>query len=234
MGLQHRGWSGDATFCDLNGDGFADLYVLSMSGSDKYYENDHGKKFVEKTATYFPKTPWGAMGLKFFDYNLDGRMDLYLTDMHSDMSGAQLKEGDKDYSAKFEKVKSDGWCSIDWNPADFAMASSNCIFGNAFFRNEGRGKFTEISDKIGVETYWPWGLSVADLNADGYEDIFVTAGMGYPLRYAVNSVLLNDAGEKFLDSEYVLGVEPRKKMEEEAFTLDCSGEDKTNPLCRRR
>ncbi|HVY69425.1 MAG TPA: VCBS repeat-containing protein, partial [Verrucomicrobiae bacterium] len=31
-GLEHRGWSGDATFCDLNGDGYPDLYVLSMSG----------------------------------------------------------------------------------------------------------------------------------------------------------------------------------------------------------
>jgi len=115
------------------------------------------------------------------------------------------------------------------------MASSNCIFGNAFYRNDGGGKFTEISDKIGAETYWPWGISVADLNADGYEDVFVTAGMGYPLRYAVNSVLLNDAGERFVDSEYVLGVEPRKNhIEKEFFTLDCSGEDKSNPLCKRR
>src|SRR5438552_3743845 len=39
-----------------------------MQGDDKYYENDHGQRFVEKTAAYFPKTPWGAMGIKFFDY----------------------------------------------------------------------------------------------------------------------------------------------------------------------
>jgi hypothetical protein len=49
------------------------------------------------------------------------------------------------------------------------------VFGNAFYKNTGNS-FTEISDKIGAETYWPWGISVADINADGYEDVFATAG----------------------------------------------------------
>jgi hypothetical protein len=233
--LLHRGWSGDATFCDLNQDRFPDLYVVSMSGKDKYYENDHGQRFVEKTGAYFPKTPWGSMGLKFFDYNLDGLMDLFVTDMHSDMTGVQIKAGEKDYSARFEKQKSEKWCSVEWSAADFASAS-NSIFGNAFYQNQGNGRFIEVSDKIGAETYWPWGISVADLNADGYEDVFVTAGMGYPLRYAINSLLLNHRGERFLDSELVLGAEPRKgnRIEKECFTLDCSGEDKKHPLCREK
>src|SRR5438128_3706735 len=210
MGLQHRGWSGDATFCDLNQDGYPDLYVLSMSGEDKFYENDHGNRFVEKTAAYFPKTPWESMGIKFFDYNLDGLMDLFVTDMHSDMTGLQIKAGENHFSATREKQKSDTGCSIDWSRDDFARASANCIFGNAFYQNQGHGAFIEVSDKIGAETFWPWGISVADLNADGYEDVFVSAGMGYPLRYAINSVLLNENGERFVDSEFVLGVEPRK------------------------
>jgi hypothetical protein len=233
MGLQHRGWSGDATFCDLNQDGYPDLYVLSMSGDDKYYENNHGQGFVEKTAAYFPKTPWGSMGVKFFDYNLDGRMDLFVTDMHSDMTALQIKAGEKNFTAGFEKKKSESWCSAEWSPADFASAS-NSIFGNAFYENRGAGRFIEVSDKLGVETYWPWGISVADFNADGYEDIFVTAGMGYPLRYASNSLLLNERGERFVDSEFVLGVEPRKgnRIEKESFTLDCSGEDKRHTLCQ--
>jgi hypothetical protein len=229
---KRRGWSGDATFCDLNEDGYPDLYVLSMSGDDKYYENNHGQGFVEKTTAYFPKTPWGSMGVKFFDYNLDGRMDLFVTDMHSDMTSLQIKAGEKNFSAGFEKKKSEAWCSAEWSPADFASAS-NSIFGNAFYQNQGQGRFIEVSDKLGVETYWPWGISVADFNADGYEDVFVTAGMGYPLRYASNSLLLNERGERFVDSEFVLGVEPRKgnRVEKESFALDCSGEDKRNPLC---
>lgn len=235
MGLEHRGWSGDATFHDVNQDGFADLYVISMSGDDKYYENERGAKFVEKTAQYFPKTPWGAMGVKFFDYNLDGLMDLFVTDMHSDMGGAQIKTGDKDFSPAFEKQKSDVWCSIEWIPGAL-QTSSNNILGNAFYQNHDNGRFVEVSQKIGAETYWPWGITAADLNADGYEDVFVTAGMGYPLRYAANSVLLNENGQRFVDSEYTLGVEPRKnnRIEKEFFDLDCSGEDKRHQHCRDR
>ena len=71
---------------DLNGDGWPDLFVLNMQGTDHYYENAGGREFVDKTAQYFPRTPWGAMGIKFFDYDNDGRPDLFVTDMHSDMS----------------------------------------------------------------------------------------------------------------------------------------------------
>jgi hypothetical protein len=231
MHLEHQGWSGDASFCDFNQDGFPDLYVLNMQGDDKYYENMGGKGFQEKTAAYFPKTPWGAMGIKFFDFNNDGLMDLFVTDMHSDMTDRQTKAGKPTFSRAFEKRKSDEWCSVEWTD-QFLQGASNNVFGNAFYVNQGHGTFAELSDKIGAETYWPWGISVADLNADGYEDVFVTAGMGYPFRYGINSVLLNEQGQRFVDSEFVLGVEPRKnnRIEKEYFTLDCSGEDKKHPL----
>jgi enediyne biosynthesis protein E4 len=231
MHLEHRGWSGDASFCDLNQDGYPDLYVVNMQGDNKYYENQAGKGFVEKTDKYFPKTPWGAMGIKFFDFNNDGLPDLYVTDMHSDMTDFQTKTGKANFSPGFEKRKSDEWCSVEWSDA-FLQGASNNIFGNAFYLNKGNGAFEEVSDKIGAETYWPWGISVADLNADGFPDVFVTAGMGWPFRYGINSVLLNDGGERFLDSEFVLGVEPRKdnRFQKVYFTLDASGADKTNSL----
>ena len=46
----------------------------------------------------------------------------------------------------------------------------------------------EVSDAVNAEMYWPWGLSTGDLNADGFEDVFITAGMNYPYRYAINSL----------------------------------------------
>ena len=56
--------------------------------------------------------------------------------------------------------------------------------------------------------------------------------MGWPFRYGINSVLLNEAGHRFVDSEFVLGVEPRKdnRFEKEYFTLNASGEDKKHTL----
>jgi enediyne biosynthesis protein E4 len=210
VGLNPHGWAGDATFADVNGDGWPDIYFLNMQGANHYFENEGGKKFVEKTAEYFPRTPWGAMGVKFFDYDNDGRMDLIVTDVHSDMM-TEIGPTEEE-----QKVTT---------PAPEAMLgapANNFIFGNAFFHNLGSGKYEEISDKIGVEQLWPWGVSVADINADGWEDIFITAGMNFPFRYGINSMLLNNHGEKFLDSEFLLGIEPRKQPYTPWFTIDCT------------
>ena len=233
--LRDGSWTGDAAFVDLNDDRFPDLYVLNMQGDDHYYENQAGKGFVEKTATYFPKTPWGAMGIKFFDYNQDGRIDLLLTDMHSDMTDGQIKVTQTAFDQGFEKKKSEAWCMAQWTE-EYLQGSSNNIFGNALYKNTGNGSFSEVSAKAGVETLWPWGVSVGDLNADGYEDIFVTGGMGYGFRYSINSLLLNNNGEWFGDAEFIVGVEPRlgNRTRKVAFVLDCSGADKDNKLCQGR
>ncbi len=234
LGLTNGAWTGDATVADVNGDGFPDLYVLNMQGDDHFYENVGGRRFVDKTAAYFPKTPWGSMGVKFFDFNLDGAPDLFVTDMHSDMADSQSKAGRTTLRPEFEKIKSETWCAT---PATekLLQGSSNNIFGNAFYRNRGGGAFDEISDQIGAETYWPWGPSVGDLNADGYEDVFVTAGMGWPFRYAINSVLLNEVGRRFFDAEFLLGVEPRAggQTDKPMFSIDCTGEDSSSVLCKQ-
>ena len=57
VGLKPYGWCGDATFADVNGDGWPDLFFLNMQGASHYFENVEGKKFVEKTQEYFPRTP---------------------------------------------------------------------------------------------------------------------------------------------------------------------------------
>ncbi len=87
---------------------------------------------------------------------------------------------------------------------------------------------------MGLENFWPWGLSVGDLNADGFEDVFITSSMNYPFRYGINSLLLNDRGEKFLDAEFVVGVEPRRggRTHTPWMTFDCAGADKALDLCK--
>ena len=222
-GLVDEGWSGDASPVDLNRDGFIDLYVLNMQGDDHYWENVDGKRFVERTKELFPRTPWGTMGVKFFDYNCDGGLDLMLTDMHSDMSQPIGRER--------EKLKSD----MQW-PDEFLQGGADNIFGNAFFEQTADGKFREVSDAVGAENYWPWGISVDDLNADGWDDVFVAASMNFPFRYGVNTILLNNRGQGFLDSEYLLGVEPRRQERafKSWFLMECDGVDKNNPRCAGR
>lgn len=230
-GFRDLAWTGDVTFADPNRDGFPDLYLVNMQGDDRYHENRNGQRFVERTAVLFPKTPWGAMGVKFFDVDQDGWVDLFVTDMHSDMTQPQTEKG-LAFRLEAEKEKSDAFCRVQW-PESYYQGSANNLFGNALHRGTGTNTFEEVSEPYGAETYWPWGVSVGDLNADGFEDVFVTAGMGYPFRYAINSVLLNEGGRRFVDAEFVLGVEPRRggRTEKVWFTLDCGGKDSGHPSC---
>jgi hypothetical protein len=214
VGLMDYSWSGDASVVDVNDDGWPDLYVLNMLGDNNYYENVGGTKFLKKSRQVFPRTSWGAMGIKVFDFDNDGHMDIFVTDMHSDMSEAIPPER--------EKMKSD----MKW-PVSFRGTGKTSIWGNSFFLKEGPGRFREVSDAIGAESYCPWGPSVGDLNADGFDDAFIASGMGYPERYEMNSVKLNDHGKRFLDAEFLLGIEPRAGgLATPFFELDASGKDK--------
>ncbi|HVS66790.1 MAG TPA: CRTAC1 family protein [Thermoanaerobaculia bacterium] len=219
-GLRDTGWSGDASAVDLDGDGYRDLYVLNMQGDDHFWVNVEGRAFVDKTSELFPKTPWGTMGVKFFDYDGDGLLDLALTDMHSDMS--------ENVGVEREKLKS----RMQWSE-DVLQGGDDNIFGNAFYHNRGGGEFVEVSDQIGTENYWPWGLSVDDLNADGFDDMFIASSMNYPFRYGINSLLLNEGGKRFVDAEFILGVEPRRDraVVQDWFELDCGGEDAGHEYC---
>jgi enediyne biosynthesis protein E4 len=216
-GLVDVSWSGDASAVDVNDDGWLDLYLVNMQGDDQYYENLAGARFVRKSRQVFPRTSWGSMGIKVFDFNNDGRLDIFVTDMHSDMS--------ETIGPEREKMKSD----MKW-PVSFRGTGKTSIWGNSFFLKEGNGKYREVSDAIGAENYCPWGPSVGDLNADGFDDAFIASGMNYPERYMINSVKLNDGGRRFFDAEFVLGIEPRSGgVATPFFELDASGRDKDHP-----
>ncbi len=223
--LMDYGWTGDATAIDLNNDGWQDLYVLSMQGLDQYWENQNGKIFINKTDEYFPNSPWGAMGVKSLDFDNDGLMDLMISDMHSDMS--------EKIGLEKEKLKAN-WIRKNWSP-NFLKVGERGIYGNALFKKSKDGSYKEVSGDLNVENYWPWGISVADLNADSWQDLLLTSSMNYPFRYAPNSLLLNNKGRKFLDAEYIVGIEPRieNKTNKPWFQLDCVEKDKKNPICKK-
>ncbi|NOR20458.1 MAG: hypothetical protein GQ538_10280, partial [Xanthomonadales bacterium] len=222
MGIENPRWSGDAAPIDANNDGWVDLYVLSMQGLDGYFENQAGKGFIDKTAEVFPRSSWGAMGIQVFDYDNDGDQDIYVTDMHSDMA-EQVRPLLSEEKRK-ANITSD---------ESFHQDGGNGIWGNSFFRNEGDGTFTEISDEINAENFWPWGLSAGDLNADGNQDVFIASSMSYPWRYGINSVLLNN-GSTFVDAEFAVGAEPRTGAEFVPwFEIDCAGANKGHRDCPR-
>src|SRR5207248_2498808 len=72
----------------------------------------------------------------------------------------------------------------------------------------GGGKFEEVSDQAGLENFWPWGIATGDFDNDGYEDIFVPAGMGYPYLYWPNYLLMNNGDGTFSNRSETAGIEP--------------------------
>ncbi|MCY2968748.1 MAG: FG-GAP-like repeat-containing protein [Planctomycetota bacterium] len=227
MGIVDIGWSSDATPYDADEDGWIDLYVLNMQGVDELWRNVEGKKFERHGPALFAKTTFGSMGVKAFDYNNDGHVDLYMTNMHADMWNRKV-------SGPKEKIRP----LIHTMPAAYVknLDKKTIVLGNVFYKNSGKESFREVAESLNTETYWPWGPSTGDLNADGWQDLFITACMNLQYRYHPNNVLLNDQGKAFYDAEFILGVEPRRdgQVATPWYELDCDGLDATNQVCRGR
>src|SRR5262249_44580858 len=166
------------------------------------------------------RTSFGAVGCKAFDFNNDGRLDLFIVDMHSDMwvinadSQTLIIDEKRKYSSilgpLFEVRARAQELEKDYNNL-LQVRKDEVVFGNTLFKNQGGGRFLEVSDKAGMETWWPWGIATGDFDNDGYEDAFIPSGMGYPFRYWRNYLMMNNGNETFTDRSRSLGMEPPAK-----------------------
>ncbi len=188
-----------------------------MFGPSQLYRNNGDGTFTEVTKKVLGRTPAGGIGARAFDFDNDGKLDLYIVDMHSDMwmpPGADLARLD-------EKQKWHYMTIPDWvanQPAPRAMERrfvdaiglryDEVFFGNGFYHNLGGGKFEEVSDRANLETLWPWGVATGDFDNDGYEDVFLPSGMGYPWDYWPNRLLMNQGDGTFRERSREEGIEP--------------------------
>ena len=217
-GLRGRGWAGDVAVFDYDDDGFLDVFVPSMFGRGQLYRNSGHGTFTDVTAQTLGRTSFGAIGTKVFDYDGDGRLDLYVVDMHSDMwidarsvEVAREVQHHRFLSPQGPQVNEAAPGFAESQKAMFAKEGENydqLIFGNALYRNLGQGKFTETAVPAGMETFWPWGIATGDYDNDGHEDVFITSGMGFPYFYWPNALMMNNGDGTFSDRASALGVEP--------------------------
>jgi hypothetical protein len=195
-----------------------------MFGRCQLYRNDGGGKFTDVTLDVLGRTPWGGVGVNLFDFNNDGRLDLLVVDMHSDMwMGVDRAHTSRDLARQVEKKRFRSYHGpmTEKNPTlmdeeielgrQVGFKHDECLFGNACYRNDGGGKFTEVCEQAGLETFWPWGAAVGDFDNDGFEDVFIPAGMGYPFYYWPNSLLMNQGNGTFADRATEAGIEPPRR-----------------------
>lgn len=220
-GLKGQGWGGDIAVLDYDADGWIDVLITNMFGASQLYKNLGGATFRDVTKDVLGRISWGAIGAKVLDFNNDGNLDLFISDMHSDMWPPPnlpdvVEFAQKNATVKYPHVTGAGKKMIgkeaDAMEARFVdrlqVRYDDVVFGNSLFKNLGTGRMEEMSDRAKLETWWPWAIAVSDFDGDGHEDIFLASGMGYPFSYWHNHLMMNNRDETFSERSAGLGIEP--------------------------
>jgi hypothetical protein len=150
-------WCTGATMADVNGDGWLDIYVCSVSrkpglGShNELFINNHDGSFTESAAAYGLDFSGYSTQAAFFDYDHDGDLDCFLLNQSSHSAETY---GDTSLRRRV-----------------------SLLAGDRLYRNDGpQRKFTDVTANAGIYQSalgYGLGIAVADLNNDGWEDIYV-------------------------------------------------------------
>jgi len=150
---------------DLDGDGCPDLYIANDFQEDDflYYNNCDGT-FTEAIATSVGHTSHASMGVDAADLNNDGRPDLMVLDMLPDQEKIlKTSANAESFDVYLQKLEA------GYHP-QYAR--------NTLQLNRGERRFSEIGYLAGVyATDWSWAPLFADLDNDGYKDLFITNGI---------------------------------------------------------
>jgi len=84
VGVRTTGWTLDLGHGDANNDGFEDLYVANDFGTDRFFVNNGNGTFTDKTATAIGFDTKKGMNVDWGDYNNDGLLDIYVTNIYDD------------------------------------------------------------------------------------------------------------------------------------------------------
>ncbi len=203
-GFGATGWGSDPAVLDIDGDGDLDLYVVRMFGRSALYRNDGAGRFTDVTLATLGRTPGGGVGAKAFDADGDGRLDLFTVDMHSDM----WMSPSFDPASQPESFRRPAVLDPNRAPTPFVFVPAEIVNGNTLHVARPAGAFDDVSLRMGAETLWPWGIAAADFDADGFEDVFLPSGMGYPFAYWRSPLFRNAGGLRFEDVTPWTGLDP--------------------------
>ncbi|MEZ4774184.1 MAG: VCBS repeat-containing protein [Bacteroidia bacterium] len=155
------GWSTGVSVVDINCDGKLDIYISQVGDLDKLQGknqlfvctgiDENGiPHYEEKAAAYGLDFKGFSTQAAFFDYDMDGDLDMFLLNHSLHANGT-------------------------FGPRASFEGQIHPLSGDKLFRNDGQ-KFTDVTEKSGIRsTVIGYGLGVAtgDLNMDGFPDIYV-------------------------------------------------------------
>lgn len=153
-------WYTGTTMVDINNDGYLDIYcsVAGKSGNKKnqLFINNKDNTFTEAADAYGIADEGNAIQATFFDYDNDGDLDMYLANYPI----AHPSTPNMIYKNRMENVKT--------------------IESDKLYRNDGN-RFTDVSEEAGVKNYsFSIGIAAADINNDGWLDIYVSNDYSIP------------------------------------------------------
>jgi len=155
---------------DINTDGWPDIYVTNdYDERDFLYLNDHRGHFREVLGKAAGHISEFAMGSEIADYNNDGRTDIVVLDMlPEDNHRQKLLRGGNNYD-KYTMRARQGF---------HRQQMRNTLQLNNGNDSLGTPIFSEIGQLAGMSaTDWSWSPLLADLDNDGWKDLFISNGI---------------------------------------------------------
>jgi enediyne biosynthesis protein E4 len=155
---EKEGWCTGATMADVNEDGWLDIYVCRSALDNVNFRknllfiNNGDLTFTESASTYGLDDPGYSTQASFFDYDLDGDLDVFLINQ----STPEFSKGQIDYiQNRYKKLPSG--------------------LENKLFRNDNK-KFFNVTAEAGITSNvftYSLGVNTTDINQDGFPDIYV-------------------------------------------------------------
>jgi hypothetical protein len=152
-------WCTGVTMADVNSDGYLDIYVSTVSGKygltghNELFINNKDNTFTERSAEYGLNTSCYTTQTAFFDYDHDGDLDCYI-----------LNQSHHPHQNIVDTTKR----------REFDSSSGDRLYRNDL--NTPAKKFTDVSAQAGIyqsSLGYGLGLAIADINNDGWDDIYV-------------------------------------------------------------